>query len=86
MNFFVQRSAPSIAQPRAAERTAHRILSELIEEDYVLRKPHGRCNRCRVVGRACPCVHPLVQEREVGELLEIFVDHDCSGDGSDVSV
>src|SRR5688572_18688743 len=55
------------------ERAAHRILSELVEEGYVLRERHGRRNRYQVVaGR--PMRHPLVQEREVGELLEVLVD------------
>jgi len=54
------------------ERAAHRILSELVEEGYVLRERHGRRNRYQVVaGR--PMRHPLVQEREVGELLEVLI-------------
>jgi hypothetical protein len=55
------------------ERAAHRILSQLVEEGYVLRERRGRRNRYEVVaGR--PLRHPLVQEREVGELLEVLVD------------
>ena len=54
------------------ERAAHRILSELVEEGYVLRKRHGRRNRYQVV-REVPLRHPLVQEREVGELLEVLI-------------
>lgn len=54
------------------ERGAHRILTQLIEEGYVLRERQGRRNRYEVVaGR--PLRHPLVQEREVGELLEVLV-------------
>jgi DNA-binding Lrp family transcriptional regulator len=54
------------------ERAAHRILSQLVEEGYVLRERQGRRNRYEVVaGR--PMRHPLVQEREVGELLEVLV-------------
>jgi IclR helix-turn-helix domain len=54
------------------ERAAHRILSELVEEGYVLRERHGRRNRYQVVaGR--PMRHPLVQERKVGDLLEVLV-------------
>lgn len=54
------------------ERAAHRILSQLVEEGYVLRERQGRRNRYQVVaGR--PMRHPLVQEREVGELLEVLV-------------
>jgi DNA-binding MarR family transcriptional regulator len=54
------------------ERAAHRILSELVDEGYVLRKRHGRRNRYQVV-REVPLRHPLVQEREVGELLEVLI-------------
>ena len=54
------------------ERAAHRILSELVEEGYVLRERHGRRNRYQVVaGR--PMRHPLVQERKVGDLLEVLI-------------
>ena len=53
------------------ERAAHRILSELVEEGYVLRERRGRRNRYQVVaGR--PLRHPLVEEREVGELLKVL--------------
>jgi predicted ArsR family transcriptional regulator len=55
------------------ERAAHRILSQLVEEGYVLRERQGRRNRYQVVaGR--PMRHPLVERREVGELLEVLVD------------
>jgi DNA-binding MarR family transcriptional regulator len=54
------------------ERAAHRILSQLVEEGYVLRDRQGRRNRYEVVaGR--PLRHPLVQEHEVGELLEVLL-------------
>jgi predicted transcriptional regulator len=53
------------------ERAAHRILSELVEEGYVRRERHGRRNRYTVVADR-PMRHPLVQEREVGDLLEIL--------------
>jgi DNA-binding MarR family transcriptional regulator len=50
------------------ERSAHKILSELVEEGYVLRERHGRRNRYKVMSEL-PLRHPLVREREVGELL-----------------
>ena len=54
------------------ERRAHKILSELVEDGYVLRKREGRRNHYKVKpGR--PLRHPLVREREVGELLEALV-------------
>jgi DNA-binding transcriptional ArsR family regulator len=54
------------------ERAAHRILSELVEEGYVLRERQGRRNRYQIVPEL-PLRHPLVQEREVGELLELLI-------------
>ena len=54
------------------ERAAHRILSELVEEGYVLRERQGRRNRYQVVPEL-PLRHPLVQEREVGDLLEVLL-------------
>jgi DNA-binding MarR family transcriptional regulator len=54
------------------ERAAHRILSELVEEGYVLRARRGRRNRYRVVPEL-PLPHPLEQDREVGDLLEVLV-------------
>jgi DNA-binding transcriptional ArsR family regulator len=54
------------------ERAAHRILSELVEEGYVLRERQGRRNRYEVV-TGLPMRHPIVQGREVGELLEVLI-------------
>jgi hypothetical protein len=54
------------------ERAAHRILSELVEDGYVLRERQGRRNHYEVVaGRPLP--HPLVAERELDDLLEILI-------------
>jgi hypothetical protein len=54
------------------ERATHRILSELVDEGYVLRERHGRRNRYEIVPDL-PLRHPLVQERQVGELLEVLI-------------
>ena len=53
------------------ERGAHRIVSELVEEGYVRRERQGRRNRYAVV-RNLPLRHPLVQQRKIGDLLEIL--------------
>jgi uncharacterized membrane protein len=53
------------------ERATHRIVSELVEEGYVRREREGRRNRYAVV-TDLPLRHPLVQEREIGDLLEIL--------------
>ena len=54
------------------ERSAHKILSELVDEGYVLRERHGRRNRYTVKPEL-PLRHPLVQEREVGDLLKVLL-------------
>ena len=54
------------------ERAAHRILSELVDEGYVLRERDGRRNRYQVVPER-PLRHPLLQERVVGDLLRVLV-------------
>jgi DNA-binding Lrp family transcriptional regulator len=54
------------------ERAAHRILSELVEEGYVLRERQGRRNRYQVKPDL-PLRHPLVNGREVGDLLKILI-------------
>jgi hypothetical protein len=53
------------------ERSAHKILSELVDEGYVLREKQGRRNRYTVKPEL-PLRHPLVQEREVGDLLKVL--------------
>lgn len=54
------------------ERATHRILSELVDDGYVLREREGRRNRYQVVAEL-PLRHPLVQEREVGDLLKVLL-------------
>jgi DNA-binding MarR family transcriptional regulator len=53
------------------ERAAARILSELVEDGYVLRERQGRRNRYEVMTDR-PLRHPLVQGRAVGDLLGIL--------------
>jgi DNA-binding MarR family transcriptional regulator len=54
------------------ERAAPRILSELVEEGYVLRERHGRRNRYQVKPDL-PLRHPLVDGLEVGDLLNVLI-------------
>lgn len=64
------------------ERSAHKILSELVDEGYVLRERHGRRNRYKVKPEL-PLRHPLVQDRQVGELLDVLLRPERPGrDGS----
>lgn len=56
------------------ERAAHRIVSELVDEGYVMRERQGRRNQYEVKAKL-PMRHPLVREREVGELLQLLVEN-----------
>jgi hypothetical protein len=53
------------------ERGAHKILSELVDDGYVLRERHGRRNSYKVKPEL-PLRHPLVHDREVGDLLKVL--------------
>jgi DNA-binding MarR family transcriptional regulator len=54
------------------ERAAHRIVSELVDEGYVMRERRGRRNHYQVKAKLPPR-HPLAEEREVGDLLEVLI-------------
>ena len=54
------------------ERGAHKILSELVDDGYVLRERQGRRNRY-TVKPDLPLRHPLVHDRQVGDLLEVLL-------------
>jgi uncharacterized membrane protein len=54
------------------ERAAHKILSDLVNEGYVERDRIGRRNHYQVKPEL-PLRHPLVSEREVGELLDVLM-------------
>lgn len=57
------------------ERATHRILTELVEDGYVLRERQGRRNIYEIVAKQ-PLPHQLVDEREVGDLLRVLVEFD----------
>jgi DNA-binding Lrp family transcriptional regulator len=60
------------------ERSAHRIVTELVEDGYVARERVGRRNVYKVKPER-PLHHPLVQEteqRRVGDLLEVLLGQD----------
>ena len=63
------------------ERSAHRIVSELVEDGYVVRERIGRRNVYKVKPEV-PLRHPLTQEteqRRVGDLLELLLGDDGRG-------
>jgi len=65
------------------ERSAHRIVSQLVEDGYVVRARIGRRNVYKVKAEL-PLRHPLTQEteqRRIGDLLEELLGED--GRGSD---
>jgi predicted transcriptional regulator len=72
--------AAAVGITERTERAAHRILSELVEGGYVVRERQGRRNRYQVKPEL-PLRHPLVQGREVGDLLEVLL-----GSGLDSSL
>jgi Winged helix-turn-helix DNA-binding len=53
------------------ERGAHKILTDLVDEGYVLRERRGRRNHYEVKPKL-PLRHPLLQESEVGDLLSLL--------------
>jgi len=60
------------------ERSAHRIVSQLVEDGYVVRERTGRRNVYKVKPEL-PLLHPLAQEteqRRVGDLLEVLLGKD----------
>jgi predicted DNA-binding transcriptional regulator len=63
------------------ERSAHRIVSQLVEDGYVVRERIGRRNVYRVRAEL-PLHHPLTQEteeRRIGDLLEVLLGEDGRG-------
>ena len=63
------------------ERSAHRIVTELVEDGYVVRERIGRRNVYRV-DPELPLDHPLADEteqRRVGDLLEVLLGKDGRG-------
>src|SRR5512144_2658093 len=67
------------------ERAAHRILSELVEAGYVVRKRQGRRNHYQVKTKL-PLPHPLAEERAVGDLLDVLIGSTTSGQAGTTAV
>jgi hypothetical protein len=67
-------SACATSPPRSGSPNAPPtgFLSELVEDGYVPREREGRRNRYQVKPEL-PLRHPLVQGREVGDLLEVLL-------------
>lgn len=66
------------------ERAAHRIISDLVDEGYLMRSREGRRNRYEV-RLDVPMRDPLLHERTVGELLDALpVDIRSAANGAGV--
>ena len=60
------------------ERSAHRIVSQLVDDGYVVRERMGRRNVYKVKPEL-PLRHALIQEveqRRIGDLLEVLLGED----------
>jgi DNA-binding Lrp family transcriptional regulator len=60
------------------ERTAHRIVTELVEDGYVVRERIGRRNVYKVES-GLPLPHSLAhktEQRRIGDLLEVLLGED----------
>jgi predicted transcriptional regulator len=60
------------------ERSAHGIVSDLVEAGYVIKEKDGRRNRYRVLAQL-PLPEPVTRERTIGEVLGVLVDVDARG-------
>lgn len=56
------------------ERAAHRIVSELVDDGYVIRKKDGRRNTYSV-DFSQPLRHPLEADHSVGEIFRVLAGH-----------
>src|SRR4029453_7784998 len=54
------------------ERTAHGIVSDLVDAGYVVKAKDGRRNRYRIQEHV-PIGDPITQERTIGEILDLLV-------------
>ena len=66
------------------ERSAHKILSDLVDDGYVIRERNGRRNQYEVKADL-PLRHPLVEGRKVGDLLEVLEEPEAQAPSSSSS-
>jgi len=69
-----QRPLRDVAQEVGiTERSVQRIVSELEEGGYLVRRREGRCNRY-VIKRAVALRHPIERHRRVGDLIAMVLE------------
>jgi DNA-binding transcriptional ArsR family regulator len=54
------------------ERSAHAIVTDLVDAGYVVKDKDGRRNRYRIQEHL-PLRDPITQERTIGEVLDLLV-------------
>jgi hypothetical protein len=54
------------------ERSAHAIVTDLVDAGYVVKDKAGRRNRYRIQEHL-PLRDPITQERTIGEMLDVLV-------------
>ena len=54
------------------ERSAHAIVTDLVDAGYVVKDKDGRRNRYRIQEHL-PLRDPITQERTIGEMLDLLV-------------
>jgi len=63
-----------------SERSAHTIVSELIDVGYVIKERHGRRNRY-LIQKQLPLREPVGRGQTIGEILDILVKANPPADG-----
>jgi DNA-binding transcriptional ArsR family regulator len=60
------------AMAGVTERSAHAIVTDLVDAGYVVKDKDGRRNRYRIQEHL-PLRDPITQERTIGEMLDLLV-------------
>ncbi len=60
------------------ERSAHSIVSDLVEAEYLTKHREGNRNRYKV-RRGLSMRHPLVEDRSIGEILAVIAPDAAAG-------
>src|SRR4029450_5416864 len=60
------------AMAGVTERSAHAIVTDLVDAGYVVKDKAGRRNRYRIQEHL-PLRDPITQERTIGEMLDLLV-------------
>jgi Mn-dependent DtxR family transcriptional regulator len=64
-----------------SERSAHAIVSDLIDVGYVIKEKHGRRNHYQIQGQS-PLRESVGRKQTIGEILDVFVNAGPHADGT----